>query len=254
MGRIEFEADIFSPTGMTLIVDGTAQSHVDRGDPTRLFFEYTRRIGHVIDALGTPGAPIRATHLGGGGLTLPRYVDATRPGSSQVVVEHDERLLRLVLERLPLPRGADIETVVADARDAIVDLAAGAGRGASDLVVLDLYTRLDPPAFTTDPAFLADALALLAPDGVLVANVADGAGLVRLGALARAVARADPRATLVATGDANVIAGSEDGNTVLVVAPGGMPERIVPRLRERGPHPAEVLEGARLDHVLWGAC
>ena len=54
--RIEFEADVFSPTGLTLLVDGTAQSHVDRDDPTRLFFEYVRRIGHVLDAVGLPGA------------------------------------------------------------------------------------------------------------------------------------------------------------------------------------------------------
>ena len=42
--RIEFESDVFSPTGITLLVDGTSQSHVDPHDPTRLFFEYVRRI------------------------------------------------------------------------------------------------------------------------------------------------------------------------------------------------------------------
>ena len=46
--RIEFETDVFSATGLTLLVEGKAQSHVDPVDPTRLFFEYTRRIGHVI--------------------------------------------------------------------------------------------------------------------------------------------------------------------------------------------------------------
>ena len=34
--RIEFESDVFSPTGLTLLVDDTAQSHVDPHDPTRL--------------------------------------------------------------------------------------------------------------------------------------------------------------------------------------------------------------------------
>ena len=53
--RIEFEADVFSPSGLTLLVDGTAQSHVDPDDPTRLFFEYVRRIGHVLDARARAG-------------------------------------------------------------------------------------------------------------------------------------------------------------------------------------------------------
>ncbi|WP_203230761.1 spermidine synthase, partial [Agromyces humi] len=87
--RIEFEADVFSPTGLTLLVDGTAQSHVDPADPTRLFFEYVRRLGHVLDAVAPEGEPIRVLHLGGGAMTLPRYVAATRPGSHQLVVELD---------------------------------------------------------------------------------------------------------------------------------------------------------------------
>ena len=77
MERIEFEADIFSATGLTLLVDGTAQSHVDPDDPTRLFFEYVRRIGHVIDAMGLPGSPLRVLHLGAGAFTLARYLAAT---------------------------------------------------------------------------------------------------------------------------------------------------------------------------------
>ena len=55
--RIEFEADVFSPTGLTLLVDGTAQSHVDPSDPTRLFFEYMRRLGHVLDTVAPAGEP-----------------------------------------------------------------------------------------------------------------------------------------------------------------------------------------------------
>ena len=44
------------PEGWLLLIEGTQQSHVDLADPTRLAFEYMRRIGHVIDLL--PPAPI----------------------------------------------------------------------------------------------------------------------------------------------------------------------------------------------------
>ncbi|WP_082600317.1 spermidine synthase [Agromyces sp. Root81] len=247
--HIEFETDVFSAHGLTLLVDGTAQSHVDPVDPTRLFFEYTRRIGHVIDVLGAPGVPLRALHLGGGALTLPRYVAAAHPGATQVVVELDPAVLDAVLTRLPLPGDAGIELVVGDAASVIDTLA-----GPFDLVIVDLYSGLDAPAFVDTAEFMTGCLRLLAPGGVLALNVADAAGLERLRGQARAIARADPAAALLAAGDAGVLSGAEEGNAVLVAAPGGLPDGLRERLLAEGPHPATVLDGARLDFVLWGAC
>ncbi|MFC9561476.1 spermidine synthase [Agromyces sp. NPDC056965] len=247
--HIEFEADVFSKHGLTLLVDGTAQSHVDPLDPTHLFFEYTRRIGHVIDAAGSPGAPLRVLHLGGGALTLARYVAATRPGARQLVVELDRELLDTVLERLPLPEGAPIEVVVGDAASVIATV-----EGPFDVVIVDLYSRLQAPAFVETVDFMSRCLRLLAPDGVLAVNVADAAGLGRLGRQARAIARAAPAATLLVAGDPSVLSGAEEGNAVLVAAPGGLPPRLRERLLAHGPHPAEVLDGDRLDFVLWGGC
>ena len=251
MERIEFEADIFSATGLTLLVDGTAQSHVDPDDPTRLFFEYVRRIGHVIDAMGLPGSPLRVLHLGAGAFTLARYLAATRPGSSQVVVELDPELLDRVLARLPLPTGAEIAVVVGDAASVIGDLPS---QPPFDVVIVDLYARLEPPAFVSTSAFMSGCLALVAPDGLLVVNVADAAGLERLREQVRAVARADPAAELLVAGDPSVLSGTDEGNAVLVAAPDRLPERLAERLEANGPHPAEVLTGARLDFALWGAC
>jgi spermidine synthase len=249
MASIEFEPDVFSRDGLTLLVDGEAQSHVDPADPTRLFFEYVRRIGHVVDGLAAPGAPVRALHLGGGALTLPRYVEATRPGSAQVVVEHDRAVLDAVLAKLPLPHGADLELVVADAAAAV-----GGRRGEFDLVVVDLYAGLEPPDFVATAGFAADVLAALAPGGVAAVNVADAAGLARLGAQARAFARAAPSAGLLVAGPPEVLSGAEEGNAVLVAAPGALPAWLEPRLRAAGPHPADVLTADRLDFVVWGAC
>lgn len=274
MPRIEFDSDIFSPNGLTLLVDGEAQSHVDAADPTRLFFEYVRRIGHVVDAVAAPGAPIRALHLGGGALTLPRYLEATRPGSSQVVVDHDAEVLDTVLARLPLPRGAEIEVLVADAATtasrmsdrrpdtptAAADTPPAAphvrhlAAAPFDLVVVDLYTGLEPPAFVATTAFAADVLATLAPNGVAAINVADAAGLARLAAQARAFARAAPAAELLVAGSPAVLSGADEGNAVLVAAPDGLPDRLGSRLLAAGPHPVDVLTADRLDFVVWGSC
>src|SRR5437764_1146294 len=77
------------PAGWTLLVDGVPQSYVDLDDPRYLEFEYMRRLASIIDAAAPPGVPLRVLHLGGGALTMPRYVAATRPGSRQRVVELD---------------------------------------------------------------------------------------------------------------------------------------------------------------------
>ncbi|SFR84929.1 hypothetical protein SAMN05428970_3084 [Agromyces sp. CF514] len=251
MTRIEFEADVFSPHGLTLLVDGSAQSHVDLSDPTRLFFEYLRRIGHVVDAIALPGAPIAVLHLGGGALTLPRYIDAMRPGSVQIVVDHDAELIEVVRAKAPWP-ASGIEVRIADAADAVRE---ASDRGERyDLVVIDVYTHLDAPAFVDDHGFLASCLGLLREGGVVAVNIADAAGLARLRTSARAFARADPGAALVVAGDAHVVDGSEEGNTVLVAASGPMPASVVARLEAGGPFPATVLAGADLDFALWGAC
>ena len=251
MPSFEFTRDVFSRDGFTLLVDGQSQSHVDPADPARLFFEYTRRIGNIVDAFRTPGAPIRALHLGGGALSLPRYVEATRPDSTQVVVEHDGALLDAVLDRVPLPADTGIELAVADAAD-LPHVAADPAR--FDLIVVDLYTGLQPPDFVSSRRFVERVLAVLAPGGLAVVNVADAAGLARLGAQARAYARSAPAAELLVAGPSAVLAGADEGNAILVVAPDGLPHDLAGRLAETGPHPADVLTHDRLDFVLWGAC
>ena len=103
-GRVELLRDLDRPRSWMLLVDGAPQSHVDLDDPRHLEFEYMRRLGHVIDLAAPAGTPLRVLHLGGGGLTLARYVAATRPGSSQLAVESDAEVAELVRRRLPLGR------------------------------------------------------------------------------------------------------------------------------------------------------
>ncbi len=103
-GTAELVGDPHRPGSWTLLVDGTPQSHVDLDDPEYLDFEYMRRLGHLADLAAPAGTPLRVLHLGAGGLTLARYIAATRPGSSQLAVESDAALAEFVRQRLPLPR------------------------------------------------------------------------------------------------------------------------------------------------------
>ena len=174
-GRGELVAERARPLEWTLLVDGTAQSHVDLADPVHLEFEYVRRIGHLLDALDpAPPEPLAVLHLGGGAWTLPRYVAATRPRSTQRVIELDGALVELVRTRLPVD-GLGLDIRVADARAGLADAAAGAW----DAVVLDVFAGARIPAHLTSVEFLRVVAGALRPGGVYVANLADGAGGTR---------------------------------------------------------------------------
>src|SRR6478752_7286928 len=95
-GMAELLLDADRPGAWMLLVDGVPQSHVDLDDPEYLDFEYMRRLGHVADLAAPAGQPLRVLHLGAGGLTLARYLAATRPGSRQLAAESEPEVARLV--------------------------------------------------------------------------------------------------------------------------------------------------------------
>ena len=236
--------------GYELEVDGTPQSHVDPGDPTHLHFEYVARMGAVIDRLRLPGQPITAIHLGGGALTLPRYIAHTRPGSRQQVVELEQPLIDLVRAQLPLPRDAQVRVRIGDARTVAAKLPAGL-QGAADLVVSDVFAGAQTPAHLTTVEYYRVLAGLLAPDGVLLVNVADGAGLAfarRQVATVRAVL---PEVIVLA--EVQTLKGRRFGNLVIAASAAPLPVEWLPRLMAAGPHPAKVAQGDEIDAFARGA-
>jgi spermidine synthase len=256
--RALIRADRFVPGAYELVVDGTPQSHVNLDDPTQLFFEYVTRMGHVIDRLKTPGEPLTALHLGAGGLTLPRYIAATRPGSRQQVIELEPKLVELVREALPLPRGASIRVRYGDARTTLEKLPAGL-RGSVDLLIVDVFGGALTPPQVTSREFYAAGAAFLAPGGIMLVNIADG-GLS--GSPNAAFARSQA-ATLVdvfgaadrvaVLAEPQVIRSRRFGNFVLVGSATPLPEEWMPRILAGGPHPAGLLTGVDLRDWTAGA-
>jgi len=236
--------------GYELDVDGTPQSHVDLDDPGHLHFEYVARMGAVIDRLRMPGQPLTAIHLGAGALTLPRYVEHTRPGSRQQVIELEQPLVDLVRTHLPLPRGAQVRVRIGDARAVAGRLPAGL-HGTADLVVSDVFAGAQTPAHLTTVEYFRILAGLLAPDGVLLVNVADGAGLAfarREVATVRAIL---PEVIVLA--EVQTLKGRRFGNLVIAASPSPLPVEWLPRLMAAGPHPAKVAQGAELDEFVRGA-
>jgi len=150
-----------------LTLDDMQQSAVDLADPTRLVFDYVRRIGDVLDAL--PSGALRVLHVGGAAMTLPRYVAATRPDSAQIVLEPSAALVEQVRAEAPLPRRSGIKVRVADGSSGI----AAVRDESQDVVVLDAFAGGAVPPELTGVEFLEQVRRVLVPGGVLVANLVD---------------------------------------------------------------------------------
>lgn len=222
--------------GWVVLVDGRPQSHVDPDDPLDLAFEYVAMTAAAVDALLPGRARVRATHVGGAGLTLPRWIQATRPGSPQVVLEPDGALTALVRRRLPLPRGHRIRVRETDGVGGVRDLATDS----ADLVVVDAYAEGRVPAELGAVPFLGDCARVLVPDGLLVLNLADepdGRYVDRVAAGVRAAGLV--HRLVVATTD--IAKGRRFGNRVLLASAAPLDPGALERELRRLAWPTRVL-------------
>jgi spermidine synthase len=253
-GRVELLGDLDRPRAWMLLVDGVPQSHVDLDDPRYLDLEYVRRIGHLVD-LAAPGrTPLRVLHLGGGALTLARYVAATRPGSSQLVAESEAEVVEVVRQRLPLDqparsrgRAGRITVRVADAR-AVLEQARSQ---AYDVVVADAFAGGQTPAHLTSAEFTAAAARALAPSGIFAANIADGPPLTHARRRVATVRSVFPRVCVVA--EPGMLRGRRFGNLVVAGSGRRLPIAQLTRLTAADPFPARVLDAEALDRFVAGA-
>ncbi|CCG05313.1 conserved protein of unknown function, putative S-adenosyl-L-methionine-dependent methyltransferase domain [Blastococcus saxobsidens DD2] len=240
-GTAELLADADRDGSWLLMVNDTPQSHVDLEDPAHLEFEYVRRMGHVLDLAAEPGAPLDVVHLGGGALTLPRYVATTRPGSRQRVAEFDQPLTDLVRGHLPLPRNARIRVRAADAREALESMHAAS----ADAVVTDVFAGARTPAHLTTVEFAAEVARVLRPGGVYAANVADGPPLRFARAQVATLRTAFRHVCLLA--EPGTLRGRRFGNMVAVASDADLPLAALSRACARDPMPSRVVDGADLD-------
>ena len=234
------------PRSFVLQLDGRDQSYVDRDDPSRLAFDYVRRMGDVLDAVAPPGTPLRVLHIGGAGLTLPRYVATTRPRSSQVVLEPDEALTELVRSRLPLPRRSGIRVRPVDGRRGLRQL-----RDASyDVVVLDAYHDGLVPTELLSTGCFADVARVLAPGGCLLANLADRAPFPMVRDALAGLRSVLP--TLLVSAEPATLRGRRPGNVLVVAGAEEVPCAALVQRASTSAAPYRVLHGEQVASAFGG--
>lgn len=233
--------------GATVVRDGHQQSYVDPDDPLLLVFEYVQHLALALQALRPDPAPLAVTHVGGAGMTLARWVHRVHPGSPQIVLEPDVALTDLVRRELPLPRGHRIRVRPVTGQDGIAALR----DGSADVVVVDAFDGGRVPGELAGLGWARELARVLAPDGVVLANVADEPGL-------RWVARycATLREELDHVGQLvlrEVASGKRYGNVVVVASRRPLDDVALTRAAAKAPFPSTWRDSTGTARLAGGA-
>jgi spermidine synthase len=245
VGAIELVPDDDGRGGVTVMMDGSPQSHVNLADPGSLGFEYIAHFAAVIDTL--PAGPLGVTHIGGAGLTLARYVNSERAGSPQIVLEPNVELTALVRRELPLPRQHRIRVRPVDGLTGVSQLA----DASADVVVLDAYADGRVPAELSTREFLGDVCRVLRTGGTMLLNIADEPSMAYLRRVYAGLVTSFGQVALISTHE--ILKGKRFGNTVAVASRSPLD---IPELRRRVarmPFPTGLRDGAQLARQFAGA-
>jgi Spermine/spermidine synthase domain len=196
--------------GRTLYLDQLRHSYVDLDDPTYLEFDYIKNFAGAINGSWPDKQPLDALHVGGGGLTMPRYLTATRPGSKNQVYEIDGAVVELDKKELGVRTGPDLGVTVRDGRLGVRDEATDS----KDLVIMDAFSGLSVPWHLTTRELVADVKRVMRPDGVYLVNVIDHGKALFAKAEIKTLQAEFAHVAVIATKDE--FAGRTGGNFVLV--------------------------------------
>lgn len=166
---VNIRADHRNPGGYVLKLEDIEHSYVDLDDPKHLAFSYVRWIAKAIDATNKPESPLDVVFVGGGGFTLPRWLDATRPGSHALVLEVDGELVEFDEEHLGLRKAPGLEVKVGDARVNMLSIPSAS----ADVVVGDAFGNLSVPWHLATREWADEVKRVLEPGGLYALNVID---------------------------------------------------------------------------------
>lgn len=227
---------------------GIDHSWIDPDDPKRLEFDYMQRIADVVDAHAPEGERLRVLHIGGAGMTLARYVAATRPTSAQVVLEPDQALTEEVRAAAPLPKNSGIKVRAVDGRAGVAAIRDGWD---ADVVILDAFADASVPAELTTVEFFGDLRRILATDGVILLNLTDSSPFTYARRVLAGVAEVYPERLLSA--EPATLRGRRFGNILVAGSALALPTAALARAAARSVFPYRVLHGPQLERFGSGA-
>jgi len=228
-------------------IGGIDSSWVDPADPTRLEFDYMARIGAHLDAHAPAGERLRVVHIGGAGLSLARYVAATRPRSPQIVLEPDAALTELVRATIGIPREYGIKIRAQDGRRGLSDMRTDY----ADVVILDAFAGGQVPADLVTTECFAAIARVLASTGTIVANLVDDRPFDWTRRVMAGLASVFPHTCLSA--EPAVFKGRRFGNLIAAASRAPLPLDALTRSAATSPFPYRLVSGPELAGFVAGA-
>jgi spermidine synthase len=151
-----------------LVLDRGFNSDVDVSNPSYLGFDYEKWVSGAIDGISRR-APLDGVFVGGGAFTLPRWLEATHPGSRSNVLEVDGQLVDFDRRELGLRTSAELRATVGDAR---LTMEREPSQSA-DVIVGDAFSSRTVPWQLMTTEWLKDVRRVLKPKGIYALNMID---------------------------------------------------------------------------------
>ena len=166
-----------------LVLDHLIHSATDPNDPDYLWYEYERVMAWLIKNLGK--SDMSALFVGGGGYTLPYWMERNYPGAQVEVIEIDPEVTKVAFKEF-VPASKRIVSYNEDGRITLRNLPP---EKKYDLVFGDAFNDVSVPYHLTTMEFDSMVQSHLREGGVYVTNIVDKAGGPFLSAYSATLAR-----------------------------------------------------------------
>ena len=182
------------------------------GDPLKLRYSYEQVGAELAQLLVDRDGKLDMLFIGGGGYTLPRYVEALWPDAKIDVAEVDPAVTRVAYEHLDVPANPNIVTYNMDARQYLIS---NAGNKRYNFILGDAFNDFSVPYHLTTQEFNHLVKDHLADDGVYMLNLIDGGDLPFATAVMRTLRSVFPHVYFLPVNKAYI---ETQRNTMLVLA------------------------------------
>jgi spermidine synthase len=153
-----------------LMLDRLIHSYNSIEDPTRLHYPYLRTYAALTAYAAQRSPHLRALFVGGGGYTLPRYMEVAYPDAVLEVAEIDPGVTLTARELLGLSTTTRVVTHNRDAREVVEGKQ---GTAPYDLVFGDAFNDYQVPYHLATREFARTIRGLLKPEGLYLTLVID---------------------------------------------------------------------------------
>jgi len=155
---------------ITLYLDQLNHSCSDLDNPFRLVYQYIRSYKEIVQWQASKKESIKTLFIGGGGYTLPRFIEARYPNAEIDVVEIDPMVTQVSQKYLGISLTSKIQTFNEDGRWFVMNRKE---EGKYDFIFEDAFNDLSIPYHLTTKEFAIQLKRLLKKDGLLLTNVID---------------------------------------------------------------------------------